>query len=41
MVVFWAFFWRSFTNAGLHIGIPLVNINLKDTGYSFYRSGVS
>ena len=31
MVVFWAFFWRFFTNAGLHIEIPLVNINLKDT----------
>ena len=40
-VSFLAFFSRSFTIAGLYIAIPLVNVNLKDTGYSFYRSGVS
>ena len=28
-----AFFSRSFTIACLHIAIPLVNTNLKDTGY--------
>ena len=38
IVRFLAFFSRSFTIAGLHIAIPLVNTNLKDTGYSFYRS---
>ena len=34
VVSFLAFFLRSFTTAGLHIAIPLVNTNLKDTGYS-------
>ena len=41
IIIFLAFFSRSFRNAGLHIAIPVVNINLKDTVYSFYRSGVS
>ena len=40
-VSFLVIFLRSFTIAGLHIAIPLVNTNPKDTGYSFYRSGVS
>ena len=41
IVSFLAFFLRFFTIAGLHIAIPSVNTNLKDTGYTFYRSGVS
>ena len=32
---FLAFFLLSFTITGLHIAIPSVNTNLKDTGYSF------
>ena len=35
IVSFLAFFLRSFKIAGLHIAIPVVNTNLKDTGYSF------
>ena len=30
-----------FTIADLHITIPLVITNLRDSGYSFYQSGVS
>ena len=32
---------QIFTTAGLAIEIPFVNTNLKNTGTSFYRSGVS
>ena len=45
---FWSFksffifsFWHSFAIIGFHIAILSANTNLKDTGYSFYRSGVS
>ena len=40
IVSFLAFFSCFFTVEGLHIAVPLVNTKLKDTGYSFYRSGV-
>ena len=40
-VSFLVIFFCTLTIADLHIAIPLVNTNPKDTGYSFYRSGVS
>ena len=41
VVSFLAFFSRSFTIAGLHKVIPLVNTNLKDNGYSLHQSRAS
>ena len=41
LVSFLPFVLCSFTIAGFHIAIPLVNTNFKDTEYSFYQSGVS
>ena len=41
IVSFLAFFSGSFIIAGLYTTIPLVNTNLKDTGYSFHRYEIS